>query len=193
MELSFISRVIKTDFLIFLALKDKSSCFFSQDNPAGFSFFTFFRCFIFHLLSVFIFHLSQDITLYDIVILNFKQRATFSCEIYNIFRTSPFSGVFTFHLSQVFHFSPFSGIFVLLFLCYSQAFFTSHSFPKFVTVPQVLRIWESYFDSQAFFTLHSFPTFWLLSRLPSSPWQPAVLPWRLQGSIEVQNTNPAHL
>ena len=63
MELSFISRVIKTDFLIFLALKDKSSCFFSQDNPAGFSFFIFFRCFIFHLLSVFIFHLSQDITL----------------------------------------------------------------------------------------------------------------------------------
>ena len=192
MELSFISRVIKTDFLIFLALKDKSSCFFSQDNPAGFSFFTFFRCFIFHLLSVFIFHLSQDITLYDIVILNFKQRATFSYLVkFTIFSELHLSQVFS--LSQVFHFSPFSGIFVLLFLCYSQAFFTSHSFPKFVTVPQVLRIWESYFDSQAFFTLHSFPTFWLLSRLPSSPWQPAVLPWRLQGSIEVQNTNLAHL
>ena len=41
----------------------------------------------------------------------------------------------------------------------SQAFFTLHSFPIFVTVPRVLRIWQSFFDSQAFFTKHFFPTF----------------------------------
>ena len=45
MELSFISRVIKTNFLNFLVLKDKNPWVFFQENPAGF--------FIFHLFQVF--------------------------------------------------------------------------------------------------------------------------------------------
>ena len=45
-ELSYILRVIKTSFLIFLVLKDKNSRLFPQENPAGLhfsgvSFFTF--------------------------------------------------------------------------------------------------------------------------------------------------------
>ena len=93
---SYISRVVKTNFLILLVLKDKNSCFLPRRTPQGFSFFNFFRCFIFHLsrvFSVFIF---------------------LGC-----FHFPPFSGVFIFHLSQVFHFSPFSGVFAFLYCaCY---------------------------------------------------------------------------
>ena len=67
-ELSFISRVIKTDFLIFLVLKNKNSCFFPRWSPQQFSFFAFFSVSLFTFLGyfhyspfsgVFIFHLSQ--------------------------------------------------------------------------------------------------------------------------------------
>ena len=34
-----------------------------------------------------------------------------------------------------------------------------------VTVPLILRIWESFFFSQAIFTLHSFPTFTIVPRV----------------------------
>ena len=60
-------------------------------------------------------------------------------------------------------------------LFYSQAFFTLHSFPTFATVPQVLRISESFLYSQAFLTLRSFPTF------GTNCLELKVLPWRLQG------------
>ena len=50
---SYISRVVKTNFLILLVLKDKNSCFLPRRTPQGFSFFNFFRCFIFHLSRVF--------------------------------------------------------------------------------------------------------------------------------------------
>ena len=44
-ELSYIFRVIKTNSLVLLVLKDKNSCLFSQGNPAVF--------FIFHVFQVF--------------------------------------------------------------------------------------------------------------------------------------------
>ena len=46
----FISRIIKTNFLIFLVLKD--------ENSWESSFFAFFRCFIFHPSGVSILHFS---------------------------------------------------------------------------------------------------------------------------------------
>ena len=76
--------------------------------------------------------------------------------------------------------------------CFSDAFISPTFFTMtmsgtslYVVVPWVLRIWKNFFYSQAFFTLLSFPTFGTtgcctslhLSRLP---WEPAVLPWRLQ-------------
>ena len=149
---SYISRVIKTNFLIFLVSKDKNSCFFTRRTPQGFSFFTFFRVSLFTFLgcfhyspfsSVFIFHLSRPLSF-----LTFLAR-------------------FIFHLFRVFFFCcTASATDLRKFFFYSQAFFTLHPFPTFAAVPRVLQIWESFFYSQAFFTLQSFQV---------------VLPWRLQG------------
>ena len=52
-ELSYISRVIKTNFLIFLVLKDKNSCFFPRRTSQGFSFFTFFSVSLLTFLGCF--------------------------------------------------------------------------------------------------------------------------------------------
>ena len=57
-----------------------------------------------------------------------------------------------------------------------------------IFLPWALRFWVGIFHPQAFFTLRSFPTFWhklLLSRLP---WEPAVIPWNLQGFILLLQT-----
>ena len=81
-ELSYISRVVKTNFLIFLVLKDKNSCFFPGEPCRVFQvfpFFTFLMCFYVSPFSdVFIFHLSQ------------------------VFHFSPFSGVSFFTFFWVF-------------------------------------------------------------------------------------------
>ena len=62
-----------------------------------------------------------------------------------------------------------------------------------IFLPRELRFWVGIFYSQASFTLHSFPTFWhnlLLSRLP---WDPAVIPWNLQGFILILISQTAHV
>ena len=60
-ELSYISRVIKTNFLIFLVLKDKNTCFFPPGEPhkvsdfspfSSVSFFTIFCSFCVAVLRV---------------------------------------------------------------------------------------------------------------------------------------------
>ena len=111
----------------------KNFLYFRKRN---FSFFTFFRCFIFHSAGIYVFHL---------------------CWVFSFFT---FLTCFLFHISRVFSFFQLcSGVFVR----------------------RVLQMWESSLYSQAFITLHSVPYIWhnlLLSRLP---WEPAVLPWRLQG------------
>ena len=154
-ELSYISRVVKTKFLILLVLRDNNSCFLSQESPAGF--------FIFHLFEVFRFSLSR----------------LFPCFTFlGYFQVSPFSGVFIFHLSRVFWFFTFLG-------CFHFSSFSGISFFNFlrcfcVAAPPVLRIWESIFYSQVL--LPDTPSRHLeqpafFSRIP---WEPAVLPWSLQ-------------
>lgn len=92
-----------------MVLKDKLFCFFSQENLAGFFSFYFFRCFIFHLSGVLIFHLSHVFSIFTFI---------------RCFQFSPFLGVFIFYLSQVFHFSPFPGVFLLLYRkCYGLQLF----------------------------------------------------------------------
>ena len=57
-----------------------------------------------------------------------------------------------------------------------------------IFIPRALRFWVDIFYSQVLFTLCSFPTFWhnlLLSRLP---WEPAVIPWKLQRFILIFKT-----
>ena len=183
------SRAIKTNFLIFLVLKDKKFCFFPSRNPQGFSFVTFFSvslftflgCFHFSpILGVFIFHLSQVFPFFSFL------KCSFS-----VFPYSSFSGVFIFHLSWVFPIFTFLKGFALrdkcpntefsldcIFFVFSQntgkyrpektpylfAFQVVSFFIFFgcicVVVPRVLRIRETFFYSQSFFfTLHSFPTF----------------------------------
>ena len=62
----------------------------------------------------------------------------------------------------------------------SQAFFTLHSFPTFVTVPRVLRIWWSFFLLSGVFYFILLPDIWRnQSRLP---WEPSIFPWSFQGS-----------
>ena len=58
-ELSFISSVIKTDFLIFLVLKNKNSCFFPRRTPQQFSFFAFFSVHYLPFSGISIIHLSR--------------------------------------------------------------------------------------------------------------------------------------
>ena len=110
-------------------MKDKNSCFFPRRTLQGFSFFTFFRCFIFHLPRV------------------------FPCfTLLRCFHASPFSGVSMFHLSR---------IFVLLYLeCYG--------FERAFLLPGI-------------FYLTLIPDIWHNLLLSKLPWEPAVLPWRLQG------------
>ena len=55
-KIPYISRSIKTNFLIFLVLKDKNSCFFPRSTPHGVSFFTFFSVSLLAFLGWF--HLS---------------------------------------------------------------------------------------------------------------------------------------
>ena len=76
MELSHISSVIKSDFLIFLVLKDKKSCCFSRRTPQVFSFFTSFSVSLFTILGCFYYSLFSSIF------------------IIQCFHFSPFSGVF---------------------------------------------------------------------------------------------------
>ena len=79
-KLSYISRVIKTNFLIFLVLKDKrNSCFFPRRTPQGFWFFTFRRCF--HFSPFRFFHFSPFPSIF-----NFR--------LSQVFHFSPFSGAF---------------------------------------------------------------------------------------------------
>ena len=175
-ELSYISRVVKTNFLIFLVLKDKNSCFFPGEPCRVFQvfpFFTFLMCFYVSPFSdVFIFHLSQ------------------------VFHFSPFSGVsfftflgrFIFHLSWVFpcfaflgcfHFSPFLGVFI--FQPFSGvSFFTFFGVFLYCCTVSATDLRELFLFSDIFY-LTPFPDIWhnlLLSRLP---WELAVLHWRLQG------------
>ena len=98
------SRAIKTNFLIFLVLKDKKFCFFPSRNPQGFSFVTFFSvslftflgCFHFSpILGVFIFHLSQVFPFFSFL----------KCFIFHLFQC------FLIHLSRVFSFFTFLGCF----------------------------------------------------------------------------------
>ena len=116
-KLSYISRVIKTNFLIFLVLKDKrNSCFFPRRTSQGFWFFYLSQVFSFFTFQVFPF-------------------STFP----KYFQFSPFSVVsfFTF-------FWCFCVILRMLRIWESffnyQAFFTLYSIPTFATVLRVLRI-----------------------------------------------------
>ena len=52
--------------------------------------------------------------------------------------------------------------------------------------PRTLRFWVGIFYPQAFFTSRSSPTFYL--HLSRPPWEPAVLPWILQGFILILET-----
>ena len=133
----YISRVIKTNFLIFLVSKDKNSCFFTRRTPQGFSFFTFFRVSLFTFLgcfhylpfsSVFIFHLSRPLS----------------------FLT--FLGRFIFHLFRVF-----------FFCCTASAtnlrkffFFTLRRFLLYTPSPHLPQYRECYGFERAFFTLKRF-------------------------------------
>ena len=121
------SRVVKTNFLILLVLRDNNSCFLSQESPAGF--------FIFHLFEVFRFSLSR----------------LFPCFTFlGYFQVSPFSGVLIFHLSRMFSLFIFLRYFIFhlsqVLLCCCTAsptdlrehlllpgVFTLHSFPPFGT------------------------------------------------------------
>ena len=76
-KIPYISRAIKTNFLIFLVLKDKNSCFFPRSTPHGVSFFTFFSV-LFTFLGCF--HFSP----------------------FSEFHYWPFSGDFIFQLFQFF-------------------------------------------------------------------------------------------
>ena len=114
-SLSYISIVIKTNFLIFLVLKDKNSSFFPRRTPQGFLLFTFFRCFIFHLSQVF---------------------SVFT--FLGCFHFSPFSGVsfFTFFGSFCVAVPRLLRIWESLF--YSQAFFLLHS-SQHLTQPAFIK------------------------------------------------------
>ena len=128
-SLSYISIVIKTNFLIFLVLKDKNSSFFPRRTPQGFSLFTFFRCFIFHLSQVF---------------------SVFT--FLGCFHFSLFSGVsfFTFFGSFSVAVPRLLRIWESLF--YSQAFFLLHSFPTFDTT----CFYQGFSGSRQFFPTHLF-------------------------------------
>ena len=99
-KLSYISRVIKTNFLMFLIIKHKNSWFFFLDEPTRvFLFFTFFSVILFFFMDVFILHLSR----------------VFSFSIFLVcFHYSTFPGVFFFDLSRYFIFHRFR---VLLCCC----------------------------------------------------------------------------
>ena len=54
--------------------------------------------------------------------------------------------------------------------------------PLLFHLPWALRFWVGIFYPQAFFYLTLFPWhFWFILRLSRPPWEPAVLPWSLQG------------
>ena len=153
-ELSYISRVVKTNFLIFLVLKIKTPVF-SQENPAG-----FFRCFHFSpFLCVSMFHLSRMFSFFAFL-------RCFIFHLFQVFHFSPFLGVSYFIFLECFHVLPFLDVFifhlswVFSFFNLSQVFHFSPFFGCFyIAVPWVLRIWESFFYFQTFFTLHPFLTF----------------------------------
>ena len=120
-----------------------------------FPFFTFVRRFIFHLSRLF-------------SILTFL----------GCFQFSPFLAVSFFTFFGCFCVAVLWVLRIWESFFHSQVFSTLYSFPTFATVPQVLRIWNSFVYSQVFFILHSFPTF---GTICFYPWEPAALPWRLQG------------
>ena len=70
----------------------------------------------------------------------------------------------------------------------SELYPDSFWLPFLFDVPEGLWFWLGVFYPQAYFTLCSFHKFWhnlLLSRLP---WEPAVIPWNLQGFILILET-----
>ena len=147
----------------FLSIKNKSSCFLTGEPRRVFQVFpcfTFLRCFYFSAISgFFIFHLSQLFIFYF------------------------FSGVSISTFLRCFHFSSFSAVFVFLYrecFFYSQKFFILYSFP----------IWHSTTSATDFRELFLLSGFFHLTFLPNIcenllwsrlPWEPTVLPRRLQG------------
>ena len=161
----YFSRVIKTNFLIFLVLTDKNSCFFTRRTPQGFWFFTFFRVSLFTFLgcfhylpfsSVFIFHLSRPLS----------------------FLT--FLGRFIFHLFRVF-----------FFCCTASAtnlrkfFFLLSGVFYFTPLPHICRSTASATDLRELFLLSSI---FYLTVLPGSSSLKVAGP-----PTEVRNTDPGHL
>ena len=160
-ELPYVSRVIKTNFLMFLVIKDKNSCFLFLDEPRRvFLCFTFFSVTLFLFMDVFILHLSRLFSLINF--LGCFLFSPFSCFIFHRFRV--FLCCYTTSATDLRKLFLLSGIFYLTFLshiCHSTASATD------------LR--ELFLFSDVFY-LTLLPDIWhnlLLSRLL---WEPAVRP-----------------
>ena len=91
MELSYISSVIKTNFLIFLALKGKNSCFFPGEPRRDFDFLPFSGVSFFTFLGFFIVYLSHFLPFSDVFVLLYRECYGFQRVFFSLRRFIPYT------------------------------------------------------------------------------------------------------